>query len=304
MGLKLIKIIITIFIILIPLSGCNADEATKLSSGGQKFTIVTSFYPIYIDAINVTKGVQGVKVVNMTGPQTGCLHDYTLSAENMKTLSEAQVFIINGAGMEDFMDKVIKQLPNLKIIESAEGIELIEDQQKDNGNPHVWVSISNAIQQMKTIGAKLAEIDSANAGIYKSNTEEYVKKLELERTKMHNVLDNVTNKDIVTFHEAFPYFAKEFNLNIVTVIEREPGSEPSAKELETTIETIKARGVKTLFAEPQYSSKAAQTIASETGAKIYILDPVVTGKANGDMDAYIKAMDNNLEVLKEALNSN
>ena len=123
--------------------------------------------------------------------------------------------------------------------------------------------------------------------------------MRLKEIKCIKSLDNVKNRDIVTFHEAFPYFAKEFNLNIVGVIEREPGSEPSAKELQETIEQVKKLKVKALFAEPQYPAKAAETIAKETGSKVYTLDPVVTGPM--DADAYINIMDSNLKILEEAL---
>ena len=127
-------------------------------------------------------------------------------------------------------------------------------------------------------------------------------KLEKLKEEMHNELDNLPHKDIVTFHEAFPYLAKEFKLNIVSVIEREPGTEPTPQELEDTIKQVKGLDTKVLFTEPQYSPAAAETIARETGAKIYQLDPVVTGEANeGAMDAYIDTMKKNMAVLKEAL---
>lgn len=119
---------------------------------------------------------------------------------------------------------------------------------------------------------------------------------------MHAELDSLPNRDIITFHEAFPYFAEEFNLNIVGVIEIEPDSEPSAKEIENIIATVKANNIKALFTEPQYSSQVAQTIANETGATVYELDPIVTGDANSDAyDDYINKMQKNLDVLKEAV---
>ena len=90
---------------------------------------------------------------------------------------------------------------------------------------------------------------------------------------MHEALKDIKTKDIVTFHEAFPYFAHEFGLNIVSVIEREPGSEPSAGELADTIKAINDAQTKVIFAEPQYSAKAAESIAAQTGAEIYVLDP-------------------------------
>jgi len=149
---------------------------------------------------------------------------------------------------------------------------------------------------------QLAELDRDNADRYRSNAHAYIEKLEALRDKMHSVLDGLSNRKIITFHEAFTYFAKEFNLETVAVIEREPGSEPSAADLAETIDKVREAGIKALFAEPQYPSKAADTIARETGAKVYMLDPVVTGEADGeDPDAYIRIMENNLKVLEEAL---
>ncbi|MFA4884595.1 MAG: metal ABC transporter substrate-binding protein [Desulfotomaculaceae bacterium] len=286
-------------VILLSSCGGQSPAAPEKKADGKTFTIVTSFYPIYISAMNVAKDVPGVKVVNMTQKTTGCLHDYQLIPDDLKTLSEAQVFIINGAGMEAFVDKVVSQLPNLKIIEASKGIPLIKGEGEEGDNPHVWVSISNDIQQTKNIGLQLAALDPDHAAQYSANTTVYAAKLEELQARMHQTLDGIKNRDIITFHEAFPYFAQEFKLNIATVIEREPGSEPSAAELAETIETVREAKIKALFAEPQYPTKAAETIANETGAKVFILDPVVTGPM--EPDAYIKIMEANLRTLEEAL---
>ena len=298
------KIASLILICVVVFTGCSSQKNSNQSSDGgansnKTLTVAASFYPMYIFTLNVAKDVPNVKVIDMTKPMTGCLHDYSITTDDMKTLDGAQVFVINGAGMESFMDKVTNQMPNLKVIDSSYGIQLMKSPGDQGDNQHLWVSISNAIIQVKNIGQQLAKIDPTNAAKYKSNTDIYVKKLEAERVKMHKSLDTVKNRDIVTFHEAFPYFAKEFNLNIAGVIEREPGSEPSAKDLQETIEKVKKLKVKALFAEPQYSAKAADTIAKETGSKVYTLDPIVSGPM--DADAYINIMDSNLKVLKEAL---
>ena len=284
------------------LSGCSNNKTSPVINSTNPpitTTIVTSFYPMYIETINITKDVPNVAVVNMTKPQTGCLHDYQLIPDDLKTLEAAQIFIVNGADMETFLNKTISQFPKLKIVEASRGIELLKGTTETTYNPHIWVSISLCIEQVKNISNQLSAIDPANSAIYKRNADEYIKKLEIERAKMHSALDNIKNKNIITFHEAFPYFAKEFNLNIVAVIEREPGSEPSAGELAKTIEIVKATNIKALFAEPQYSAKAADTIAAETGSKVYSLDPGVSGPYNAD--AYINIMENNLKVLEEAL---
>lgn len=296
--MKKLTILLLVVLTVLTIAGCG----TQSQSAKKDFTIVTSFYPMYIDVINITKGVDGVKVVNMTKPQTGCLHDYQLTTEDMKTLEKADLFVANGAGMESFLDKAVKQNKKLKVVEASKykDIDLLKD--GDGDNPHVWMSVTYSIGQVKAITASLCEADPAHADAYRKNALDYCMKLEELKKEMHEQLDNLPHKDIVTFHEAFPYLAKEFKLNVVSVIEREPGTEPTPQELEATIAKVNSLPVKVLFTEPQYSPAAAETIARETGAKIYTLDPVVTGEADDQaMDAYINAMKKNMEVLKEAL---
>ena len=267
---RLIKLMLVLVASMMIISGCGPakDPSDQVSSNKseKKLTVLTSFYPIYISTINVTKDIADIQVVNMTKPQTGCLHDYQLTPEDLKTLEKADVFIVNGAGMEAFLNKALQQQPDLKIIEASQGIQLIKDANGEE-NPHVWVSISNDILQVRNIADQLSLLDSAHASQYKSNAEEYINKLEALRAQMHQSLDGVKNRNIITFHEAFPYFAQEFNLKIAAVIEREPGTEPSPKELEDTINTVRASQITALFAEPQYSAKSAETIARETGGQ-------------------------------------
>ncbi|MFA6567277.1 MAG: metal ABC transporter substrate-binding protein [Victivallales bacterium] len=267
------------------------------SAENPKTRIVTSFYPMYVAVLNVAANVPGVTVTNMTKQVSGCLHDYQLSPDDMKILSNADIFVVNGAGMESFLEKVIKDRPKLKIVNASKGIDIIKDRNIEN--PHVWVSISLHKKQIENIAAGLSKHDPENAGAYRNNADSYILKLEELRVKMAGFTKTIRNRDIITFHEAFPYFANEFGLNIVAVIEREPGSEPDARELANTIKIIREGKIRVLFAEPQYSAKIAEIIASETKAKIYTLDPVVSGPLAAD--AYMGIMGKNLEVLQEAL---
>ena len=306
---------ILMVLLLVLTSGCSTVPTGGQDGGGmeKRLTISTSFYPMYIMTLNIVKDVPGVELVNIAPPQVGCLHDYQLTTNNLKTMEQSQILVVNGAGMENYLDNVINQLPELKIVEAGKGIQFIEDSGHDYDededehghehehevNAHVWVSISGAIQEVKNIRDQLAELDPASADLYRKNADAYIAKLEELKSRMHRELEGIENKKIITFHEAFPYFAKEFGLDIVAVIQREPGAEPSAKELAETIELIREQNVKAIFAEPQYSPIAAETIASETAAKVYYLDPAVTGDM--DPDAYLKAMEENLETLVEAL---
>jgi zinc transport system substrate-binding protein len=298
--MKKIGILLLSFILSLSIAACGRAAENIDSTQGKETLIVTSFYPMYIFTSNISDNIEGVKVVNMTEPQTGCLHDYQLVPADLKVLEKADIFVINGAGMESFLEKVISQLPDLTIIEAAKGMDLLVDANGEE-NPHVWVSISGAIQEIKNITDGLITADPTNEVFYRKNSEKYIKKLETLKNSMHEALIDVRTRDIVTFHEAFPYFAYEFDLNIVSVIEREPGSEPSAGELADTIKAINDAQAKVIFAEPQYSAKAAESIAAQTGAEIYVLDPVVTGPKVAELDSYEKTMEENLEILIEAL---
>ena len=316
MKTTLTKILTIIILVSLFLTGCNnSAKSNNSTESNNKLTIVTSFYPMYISTLNIVKDIPNVEVLNMTTSQTGCLHDYSLCTKDLKTLSNADILIINGAGMESFLDDVIDEYSDLKIIEASKGIDLIEDTEHDDHtedhdhedhdhdvNPHVWVSISKNIEEVSNIAEELSSLDPNHANEYQDNANEYIAKLENLKTEMHSTLDNIAHKDIITFHEAFPYFAEEFGLNIVGVIEIEPDSEPSAKEVENIISIINEKNIKALFTEPQYSSKIADTIAKETGASIYTLDPIVTGDSNEKAyNDYIIKMQENLNTLKEAL---
>jgi zinc transport system substrate-binding protein len=261
--------------------------------------VVTSFYPIYIMALNVASAIPGVSVQNLTPPITGCLHDYSLTVNDMKKLASASLLITNGAGMELFAEKVAAQYPKLRVVELAQSIPLIRADRVAPPNPHVWTGVSNAITEVNNLGATMEEFDPGHANLYRANTSRYIAKLEALRTRIHTKLSPYRGRKIVTFHEAFPYFAQEFGLVIAAVVEREPGSQPSAQELARTIDLIRKHGIRVIFSEPQYPASAAAAIARETGARVYVLDPAVTGP--DDPDAYLNAMEANLAVLMKAL---
>jgi len=293
--MKRILSVLILFVLLCPQVWAT-EEMPAAETG--RLRVLTSFYPVYIMALNVIKDVPGVSVENLTSGVTGCAHDYSLTVGDMKKISSSHIFITSGAGMESFTDKVAGRYPGLKIVALAEGITLIRTE-AGRDNPHVWVSVSNAITEVDNLANAMASLDPAHALQYRKNGDDYISKLEALRLKMSLELAGYAGSKIVTFHEAFPYFAREFGLEIVGAVAREPGSVSSPKELAAVVEMAKRSSAKAIFSEPQYPATEAQIISRETGIKVYLLDPAVTGP--NEPDAYIRIMENNLKTLKEAL---
>ena len=172
-------IMISIFIALLVITtvlAINVNEKRET-----KFNIVTSFYPMYLATLNITDGVDNISVKNLTSETSGCIHDYVLSTTELVTLAKADALVINGAGMEGFMDKVISNFNTLDIIDSSTGIDVInnecdEEHHSHEGhsheghsheiNTHIFVSIRNYIKQVQNISDKLIELDSINKEVY------------------------------------------------------------------------------------------------------------------------------------------
>lgn len=316
---KILALLLAIAVAGGSLSGCIRTDYNK-----DKIKFLASFYPIYIMALNIVDGVDGVEVDCMAEVQVGCLHDFKLSTDDMRNIEKSDGFIINGAGMEGFIEDIANKVDGLQIIDSSTGIDLLadghhhdedehehedehihEDEHEHEGhnhgeyNAHIWVSVANCIKQVENITDGIVKLDPAHESEYRSNSKKYISKLTELKNEMESGLADISDRNIITFHEAFDYFAEEFKLNIVSVIEREPGSEPNARDLASIIDLTKETGVKALFVEPQYPNTSADIIAAETDAKVYTLDPGVSGEMN--KDAYIKMMKENLKVLQKAL---
>lgn len=289
------------------LTGCQKSKNDKI-----KF--VTSCYPVNIIALNLTENIGGTEVINMSENQQGCLHNFQIQSEDLKNIEKSTAFIINGAGMENFLNKVAYEIPKVKIIDSSIGIKLIEEEVEcthnhgneehhhhhHESNPHIWLSVENYIKQVQNITNGLVIVDPTHEKEYKENCEKYISKLKDLKNQLDTDLKDLNGKDIITFHKAFSYFAKDFGINIAGTINDEPENEPTAKQISKIINTIKEKNIKSIFTEPQYSRSSADIIAKETGAKIYTLDPAVTGEKS--KDSYINIMKENAKTLKSALN--
>ncbi len=289
--IKYIIVAVIFLVIIVTLVILNINKKNKDKENDEKIKIVTSFYPMYIIAENLLEGTNNTELVNMADVNVGCLHDYTLTTEDMKKVENADIFIVNGLGMENFLDKVINLNSNMHIIDSSTNIQnLIKDE--DEINPHIWTSIDNYILQVKNISKELQNKDNLNEEIYKENEEKYVEKLENLKEEYLEASKELEGQKAIILNEAFEYFAQELKIEATTIKTDHEESTLSAETLKNIIDKVKEENIKIIIIDKNDNKSNAETIANETGATIYELNSGLTGSL--EKDAYIKAIEENL----------
>lgn len=274
----------------------NINKNETIDDGTTK--IVTSFYPMYIIAENLTEDAKNVELVNMADVNVGCLHDYTLSTEDMKKIENADIFIQNGLGMEKFIDKVVSSNRDLYVIDSSKDVKnVISD--KNETNPHIWTSLDNYILQVKNISEGLQSKDTANAETYKKNAEKYIGGLEEIKENYLTKLNRLKGEKAIILNEAFEYMGQELNMDTTTIKTDHEESTLSAEMLKGVIEKVKNENIEIIIIDKNDNKSNAETIANETGAKIYELNSGLTGTL--EKDAYIKAVEGNYDTLMTSL---
>lgn len=287
--------IIILVIVLILVLNIRRNQTKNEDDGIVK--IVTSFYPIYIIAENITDGAENIELTNMAEINVGCLHDYTITTEDMKKIENADIFILNGQGVEDFIDKAISSNTTMNLIDSSVNItNLIEEDEETNA--HIWTSIENYILQVKNISEGLIELDSQNAEIYQANTDEYIEKLENLRQEYLETLEGLKGKKVISLSEVFEYMGKELELEMTTLeTSHDENSTMSAEMLKTIIDKINEENIDMLIIDKNDNDSNANTIAMETGVSIYKLNSGLRGEI--DKDAYINQIRENMQILSQ-----
>ncbi len=263
----------------------NTKEAPS-----KELLVMTSCNPTYLATLNVAKDADGVMVQNLSQPSTGCLHDYTLTTEDMKNLSKADVLVINGAGMEGYLEDVVKAYPKLPIIDSSEGLDV--------ENSHVWMSEDLYQAQVKNIAAGLSKIDSGNAATYQESAERYCN-IVAGRVDKQGLDEDLAGANVAILHEAFEYTADSLGANVVADMDLDEERQVSAGEVRDFIATVQDENVKVVFAEYDYGNAMGKLITEQTDAKVVYLETLVHGDYS-DMD-YISILNKNYANIKNVL---
>ena len=277
--------------VLLPLalSSCSETEPSGIR-------VTASFYPVYIIAENVVGEVPGIDLRSMAQPQTGCLHDYQLTTADMRSLEDTDLFIVNGGGMESFLDNALELFPELDVIDTSAGVTSLDGH--DHGhtghdhenNSHYWMYPENAVVQAENICGALSEICPEYADEFRQNTDAFKESV--------SGIETFDGKGIsvCVFNEAFEYLHLSYGFDISAVVEMDENETPSAKELAEIITEINEGGIDLLIAADDASKTVADTIARETGAGVVVLDPVLTG--DPVPERYTEAMNENARILK------
>lgn len=274
-----------IFILLVAwLGGCNTQSSSQ---------VVATTLPVYEFSERICEGTD-IAVTRLITENVSCLHDYTLQVRQMQAIEQAKVVVLSGAGLEDFLTDALSGA--VSTIDASYGVNLFADKETGHDHdPHIWLSPVNAKVMAKNIADGLSTHFPEESARISANLASLLADLDALESYGKTQLENLSTRELITFHDGFGYFAQAFDLTILEAVEEESGSEASAAELAELVTLVTSRNLPAVFTEINGSDAAASVLATETGCKIFTLDMAMSG------NSYLNAMYHNIDILWEAL---
>nr|WP_123610607.1 metal ABC transporter substrate-binding protein [Mobilisporobacter senegalensis] len=290
-------------------------EDKEVNTDEKKVKVSVSFNALKEFAEAVGKDKVEVQTIISDGIEP---HDFEPKAQDLAKLSEAEIFVYNGLGMEAWADEAVKAANNEKliVIEASEGADVItneeheeeeheeedehEEEEHDHGkyDPHLWLSLKGAQTEVINIKEALVKADPDNKDYYEKNCNDYISQLENLYNEYNEKFQSLKKKTFVTGHAAFAYLCRDFGLEQNSVEDVFAEGEPSAKQLTELVEFCKENEVKTIFAEEMASPEVSKTLANEIGAGV---ETIYTMENNEDDMTYLERMTANLTKIYESL---
>ncbi|WP_252026875.1 zinc ABC transporter substrate-binding protein [Vibrio sp. SCSIO 43136] len=277
---------------------------SSLAVSAEKLTVGITLHPYY----SYVKAVVGDKMSVIPLLDAGFnAHNYLPQPNDLMRLNQMDAIVVNGIGHDEFALEVINaaQKKDLVVIEANKDVPLLPAMGQSVGsdavNPHTFVGLSTTIQKVYTIAAELGKIDPENAKLYRSNARKYAKTF---RRMKHEAMNKLVDLDtagmrVATTHNAYGYLLQEFGVEVAAVIEPAHGVEPSASQLQETIEKIKHSGIDILFYELDMPNRFVDTIEEATGVQLYRFSHMTHGDYTADkVEVETK---HNLDTLVEAI---
>ena len=304
----------------------NSDEQPE-----EKKYIVTSFYPMYVMTANLIDGISELQVTNLSEPKTGCLHDYQLTPADLKLLSKADLFVINGCDMESFLDNVMEEYQDLTIVETTSGQTPIQGEEHDHeqedvdhqeehdheqedvdheeahdhaheSNGHMWMSVASYRGQVEYLAERLCEQYPMYSTQIADNAKAYDSQLEALAQRQEKLTAKTGGTDVVLLHSAYAYVAKDYGWEVSVLMdldEEDQVAALSAGDLALAVSEINEKGIRVILAEETYGASVAESLEQETDAKVVYLD--TCNRGDFSLDSYLVSMNHNIDLLYEAL---
>lgn len=297
-----------------------------LGAPAAEIRVLTTLPAIHSWAANVagdTAAVESLLPANV-GP-----HDFQFRPSDLRKLAAADVVLMNGLGVDTWLTRAVTRgasKPSRRVVTVTDGLQkqLIHhrtplaidptttgskkpsqdhshdhDHSDDDANPHVWLDPVFAKHCVSNIIQALCQADPAHAEGYTRRGETYLRELDQLDEQIRSSLKGLSNRKVVTFHDAFPYFCRRYDLQLVGVIEEVPSVDPSPKYLAQLSRAIRQRQVRVIFSEPQFHPRLVQRLANDLAIGVAELDVLETGTASRTF--YIDGLRRNLRTLESAL---
>lgn len=283
----------------------TTGTAQPVANAKKKLRVVATFLPVYLFTKAVAGDAAQVDILLKPGTE---VHEYQSTPADVKALAETDVVVKNGLGIEEFLDNTIKSAQNskLKVIDASQGITPVNKisqvvhigkEEHSSGNPHVWLDPMLAKKQVETIRDGLISADPENKAKYEANAAAYLQQLTALNSEFEQVLKPFQDRTFITFHDAFPYLAKRYDLKQVAVVEI-PEDQLSPADVKTTIDSVKQFQAKALFSEPGVDNKLLNSLSNDLKVTLRPLNSLEAGET--DPQYYLTAMRSNLQTLKAA----
>jgi ABC-type Zn uptake system ZnuABC Zn-binding protein ZnuA len=291
-------------------AGCGSETRSPAAtdSGGSAVTpgpgairVVTTT-TVFADIVRAVGGSRA-DVHSIIPPGVGP-EDYEPKPDDARSIADAGLIVSNGVGLDNFLDRLLASgsggaTPRLVLGDGIPAITI-----EGEPNPHFWLDPTLVeTGYLPKIVTALSALAPSDAATFQANAAAYSTSLEALDAELKAKIATIpsANRKLVTFHDAFPYFARHFGFELIGVVVANVGQEPTAADLASLVQTVRATGVKAVFSEAQFNPKLAQTLADEAGVKRVVTTLYNDALGPAPADTYLGMMRWNVDQIVEAL---
>ena len=278
-------------------AGASAEDKTGLKIAATIFPLADIAQHIASsEPMGFKPGGGEAKVITIL-PAGANPHTFELAPQAVKELEGSRIIFMIGRGLDNWVKASGESLSKVKTVTVDEGIDLVKLGGED---PHYWLSIANAKIVAKNIARALAELEPEKKDQFQSNLDRYLRQLDETDRSIRKMLSNLPARKIITFHDGWRYFARDYGLEVVGNVESSQGSEPTPKRLAHLGNVIREQKIKVLFSEPAVSKTVAESVAKDFQLRLYELDPM---GGSGNRKSFLGLMLANAHTIREALSN-